>query len=171
MSITAGVLSERGTAYSSRTHGFTRNCLLFTNTWVHEELLTLHEHMGSRGSAYSSRTHGFTRNCLLFNEHMGSRGTAYSSRTHGFTRNCLLFTDTWVHTSIYFMGFVLFIFFVLCQILPVSLDCPFSIVESVSHKVLIVQDWVAQTSIKFKSKLDLKCKLIQCTVQVILSVS
>jgi hypothetical protein len=139
-------MGSRGTAYSSRTHGFTRNCLLFMNTWVHEEVLTLHEHMGSRG-------------------------TAYSSRTHGFTRNCLLFTDTWVHTSIYFMGFVLFIFFVLCQILPVSLDCPFSIVESVSHKVLIVQDWVAQTSIKFKSKLDLKCKLIQCTVQVILSVS
>ena len=96
-------MGSRGTAYSSRTHGFTRNCLLFTNTWVHEERLTLHEHMGSRGTAYSSRTHGFTRNCLLFtntrvheelltlHKHMGSRGTAYSSQTHGFTRNCLLF--------------------------------------------------------------------------------
>ena len=103
MSITAGVLSERGTAYSSRAHGFTRNCLLFTNTWVHEELLTLHEHMGSRG-------------------------TAYSSRTHGFTRNCLLFTNTWVHTLIYFMEFVLFNFVVLCQILLLSLDRSFSIV-------------------------------------------
>jgi hypothetical protein len=102
MSITAGVLSERGTAYSLRTHGFMRKCLLFTNTWVHEELLTLHEHMGSRGTAYSSRTHGFTRKCLLFtntwvheelltlHEHMGSRGTAYSSRTHGFTPRFIL---------------------------------------------------------------------------------
>ena len=31
------------------------------------------------------------------------------------------------------------------------------------------QDWVAQTSIKFKSQLNLKCKLIPCTFQVILS--
>ena len=27
-------------------------------------------------------------------------------------------------------------------------------------------DWVAQTSIKFKSQLNLKCKLISCTFQV-----
>jgi glutaredoxin-related protein len=28
------------------------------------------------------------------------------------------------------------------------------------------QDWVAQTSIKFKSQLNLKCKLILCKFQV-----
>ena len=27
-------------------------------------------------------------------------------------------------------------------------------------------DWIAQTSIKFKSQLNLKCKLILCTIQV-----
>ena len=32
-------------------------------------------------------------------------------------------------------------------------------------------DWVAQTSINFKSQLNLKCKLILCTFQVHLSVS
>jgi len=32
-------------------------------------------------------------------------------------------------------------------------------------------DWVAQTSIKFKSQLNLKCKLIACPFQVILSVN
>ena len=31
------------------------------------------------------------------------------------------------------------------------------------------QDWVAQMSIKFKSQLNLKCKLILCTFQVNLS--
>ena len=34
-----------------------------------------------------------------------------------------------------------------------------------------VHDWVAQTSIKFKSQLNLKCKLISCTVQANLSVT
>jgi hypothetical protein len=29
-----------------------------------------------------------------------------------------------------------------------------------------ILDWVAQTSIKFKSQLNLKCKLISCTFQV-----
>jgi hypothetical protein len=32
-------------------------------------------------------------------------------------------------------------------------------------------DWVARTSIKFKSQLNPKCKLISCTFQVILSVN
>ena len=62
--------------------------------------------------------------------------------THGCLirkRNCLLFTNTWVHTPIFFlMGFVLFIFFVLWQLLLLSLDFPFSIVASVSDKVFIV---------------------------------
>jgi len=30
------------------------------------------------------------------------------------------------------------------------------------------QDWVAQTSIKFKPQLNLKCKLTSCTFQVVL---
>ena len=63
-----------------------------SNTWVSyqkEELLTLHEHMGS-------------------------------------------------HPDFFLMGFVLFIFFVLWQLLLLSLDCPFSIVASVSDKVFIV---------------------------------
>jgi hypothetical protein len=34
-----------------------------------------------------------------------------------------------------------------------------------------ILDWVVQTSIKFKSRLNLKCKLIQCTFQVNLSVN
>ena len=33
------------------------------------------------------------------------------------------------------------------------------------------QDWVAQTSIKFKSQLNLKCKLISCIFQEILNVN
>ena len=32
------------------------------------------------------------------------------------------------------------------------------------------KDWVVQTSFKFKSQLNLKCKLIPCTFQGILSV-
>ena len=32
-------------------------------------------------------------------------------------------------------------------------------------------DWVSQTSINFKSQLNLKCKLISCTLQVNLSVN
>ena len=35
----------------------------------------------------------------------------------------------------------------------------------------IVLDWVAQTSIKFKSQLNIKCKLYLCTFQVNLSVN
>ena len=34
-----------------------------------------------------------------------------------------------------------------------------------------IQDWVAQTSIKFKCQLHLKCKLIPCTFLVIFSVN
>jgi hypothetical protein len=32
-------------------------------------------------------------------------------------------------------------------------------------------NWVAQTSIKFKSQLNIKCKLMPCTFQVILRVN
>jgi hypothetical protein len=34
-----------------------------------------------------------------------------------------------------------------------------------------IQDWVAQTSIKFKSQLNLECQLNLCTFQVNLSVN
>jgi hypothetical protein len=34
------------------------------------------------------------------------------------------------------------------------------------HIMLEIQDWLAQTSIKFKSQLNLKCKLISCIIQV-----
>jgi hypothetical protein len=37
--------------------------------------------------------------------------------------------------------------------------------------VVNVHDWVALTSIKFKSQLNRKCKLILCTFQVNLSIN
>ena len=42
---------------------------------------------------------------------------------------------------------------------------------TVNGAIGIYLDWVAQTSIKFKSQLNLKCKLILCTFQVNLSVN
>jgi len=39
------------------------------------------------------------------------------------------------------------------------------------HLNFDAQDWIAKTSIKFKSQLNLKCKLISCTFQVNLSVN
>ena len=37
--------------------------------------------------------------------------------------------------------------------------------------ILEVQDWVAETSIKFKSQLNLKCTLISFTFQINVSVN
>jgi hypothetical protein len=48
---------------------------------------------------------------------------------------------------------------------------------TIAHKLLTFSvlrhnlDWVAQTSIKFKSRLNLKCQQISCTFEVILSVN
>ena len=40
------------------------------------------------------------------------------------------------------------------------------IANFVSTNVHVFQDWIVQMSIKFKSQLNLKCKLILCTFQV-----
>ena len=47
----------------------------------------------------------------------------------------------------------------------------YDILQTWGTNLQVHQDWVAQTSIKFKSQLNLKCKFISCTFQVNLSVN
>ena len=52
--------------------------------------------------------------------------------------------------------------------------CIIKNISTVIHCIININrdlDWVGQTSIKFKSQLNLKCKLILCTFQVNVSIN